>query len=49
MTKKLPCQYTSVKIPMRLAEKILASKIFNENGYRSVSEFVMDSARRRIE
>ena len=42
-------EYTSVKVPKNLADKISNSKIFNENGYRSVSEFILDSARRRIE
>lgn len=41
--------YTSVKIPKNLATKITNSKIFKDGCYRSVSEFVIDSARRRIE
>lgn len=41
-------KYTSIKLPFNLAVKILESKIYNDMCYRSVSEFVIDSARRRI-
>ena len=40
-------EYTSVKVPKILAEKIM-NKTKNE-GYRSVSEFVLESTRRRLE
>ena len=41
-------EYTSVKVPKILANKI--SSVAIKNGvYRSVSEFVLDSARRRLE
>ena len=41
--------YTSIKVPKVFAEKITNSKIYKEYGYRSVSEFMIDSTRRRIE
>ena len=41
--------YTSVKVPKTLADKITNSAIYKEWGFRSVSEFMIDSARRRIE
>jgi hypothetical protein len=40
-------EYTAVKIPVVLAEKI-NSKL-DEFGYRSLTEFVIDSARRRLD
>lgn len=39
--------YTSVKVPKILAEKIQTVAI--EEGYRSVSEFILDASRRRLE
>jgi len=41
--------YTSVKLPVRLAEIIRGCKTFKELGYRSVSEFVVEMARREAE
>lgn len=41
-------EYTSVKVPKILAEKISNTAIRN-GVYRSVSEFILDSARRRLE
>ena len=41
-------EYTSVKIPKVLAEKIKLT-VVNKGEYRSVSEFVLDSIRRRLE
>ena len=40
-------EYTSVKVPKVLAERI--NEIANREGYRSVSEFILESARRRLE
>ena len=40
-------EYTSVKVPKVLAERI--NEIVNREGFRSVSEFVLDSTRRRLE
>lgn len=41
-------QYTSVKVPKVLADKI--NKVAIKDGiYRSVYEFVLDSARRRLD
>ncbi len=39
--------YTSVKVPKTLAEKI--NVVAEKEGYRSVSEFLLDAARRRLE
>lgn len=39
--------YTSVKVPKILAEKIQA--IATPEGYRSVSEFLLEAGRRRLE
>ena len=38
-------QYTSVKIPQVLAEKIMNNPNIQSWGYRSVSEFVIESTR----
>lgn len=38
--------YTSVKIPKILSEKI--TKILDKNGYRSVSEFIMEAIREHL-
>jgi Arc/MetJ-type ribon-helix-helix transcriptional regulator len=44
----MAAEYTSVKVPKVLAEKI--SNVAIKNGiYRSVSEFMLDSARRRLD
>ena len=40
-------EYTSIKIPKTLSVKI--KKIIEREGFRSVSEFVLDSTRRRID
>ncbi|MCV0372754.1 MAG: ribbon-helix-helix domain-containing protein [Nitrosarchaeum sp.] len=40
-------EYTSVKVPKVLAEKIMNKT--KDQGYRSVSEFVLESTRRRLE
>jgi metal-responsive CopG/Arc/MetJ family transcriptional regulator len=40
-------EYTSVKIPKVLADRI--NQVAGQMGYRSVSEFVLDSTRRRLE
>ena len=42
-------EYTSIKIPKVFANKIITSEIYKSMCFRSVSEFMMDSARRRIE
>lgn len=42
-------QYTSVKVPKALSEIIKNSTTYTAWGYRSVSEFILDSARRRID
>ncbi|GEM_PF-1879869 len=39
--------YTSVKVPKVLAEKIQVVAV--KEGYRSVSEFLLDAGRRRLE
>ena len=39
--------YTSVKVPKVLAEKIQTVAV--QEGYRSVSEFLLDAGRRRLE
>ncbi|MCH7560594.1 MAG: ribbon-helix-helix protein, CopG family [Thaumarchaeota archaeon] len=39
--------YTSIKVPKVLAEKIQV--VAQEEGYRSVSEFMLDAGRRRLE
>lgn len=41
--------YTSIKCPKQLAHIIIESDIYKHYGYRSVSEFVLASARHRIE
>jgi len=38
--------YTSIKMPTALAEKI--KSVANDEGYRSVSEFVMEATRMRL-
>jgi len=38
--------YTSIKMPISLAQKI--KSVANEEGYRSVSEFVMEATRMRL-
>lgn len=44
----MTAEYTSVKVPKILAEKI--SDVAIKHGiYRSVSEFMLDSARRRLD
>jgi len=40
-------EYTSVKVPKILANKI--SVAAKDEGYRSVSEFLLDAGRRRLE
>jgi metal-responsive CopG/Arc/MetJ family transcriptional regulator len=47
VNQRLPTAYTSVKVPKVLAERIL--KICEKEGYRSVSEFILDATRRRLE
>lgn len=42
-------EYTSIKCPKQLADVITKSAIFKHYGYRSVSEFVLASARQRVE
>ena len=37
--------YTSIKIPIRLAERIRESNRFKEYGFRSVSEYVLEATR----
>lgn len=39
-------KYTSVKVPKRLSERI--QSICEEWGYRSITEFVIESARLRL-
>jgi hypothetical protein len=39
--------YTSVKIPDPLTARI--KKLSDQNGYRTITEFVIDAARRRID
>ena len=46
-TVSMKCPYTSVKIPKVLAERI--KKVCEPLGYRSVSEFILDATRRRLE
>lgn len=41
-------EYTSVKVPRALANKIMEIAV-KDGVYRSVSEFILDSARRRLE
>lgn len=40
-------EYTSIKVPRTLAERI--NKVAPVLGYRSVSEFILDSARRHLD
>ena len=40
-------EYTSVKVPKILASRIMLTA--REEGYRSVSEFLLDAGRRRLE
>ncbi len=42
-------KYASVKIPRGLADKIVAEAILKLCTYRTVSEFVIESARRQLE
>jgi len=42
-------EYTSIKCPKQLANIVTNSDIFKHYGYRSVSEFILASARQRIE
>ena len=42
-------EYTSIKMPKALAEKIKNHMLFIDNGYRSISEFTLDAVRRRME
>ena len=39
--------YTSVKVPKKLSEKIRL--VVDEEGYRSVSEFMLEASRRRLD
>lgn len=39
-------KYTSVKLPKTLADKI--NKIADSNGYRSVSDFVLEATRKHL-
>lgn len=39
-------EYTSIKVPMVLADKIRS--VAEKQGYRSVSEFVMEATRRHL-
>lgn len=39
-------EYTSIKVPMVLADKI--RNVADDQGYRSVSEFVMEATRMRL-
>lgn len=41
--------YTSVKIPMRLAEMIKESKRYKEFGYTSVSSYVLEATRTHLD
>jgi metal-responsive CopG/Arc/MetJ family transcriptional regulator len=43
----MPKGYRTISIPENLAKKI--EKYLDEYGYRNLSEFVIDSARRRLE
>jgi metal-responsive CopG/Arc/MetJ family transcriptional regulator len=45
--KDINLRYATVKIPRAMTDKI--TKIGEHYGYRSVSEFVIDAARRRLE
>jgi len=47
--KKINTGYTSVKVPNQLSEIIENSDIYKHYGYRSVSEFILATARSRIE
>lgn len=40
-------EYTSVKLPKAIAQRV--NKAIEEQGYRSMSDFVIDSTRRRLE
>ena len=42
-------KYTSVQIPVKLADAIDKTIELSGMGYRSRSEFIMDAIRRRIE
>ena len=42
-------KYASIKIPKGLADKIVAEAIQKLGTYRSISEFVIESARRHLE
>ena len=42
-------KYSSIKIPRGLADKIVAEAIQKLGTYRTVSEFVIESARRQLE
>ena len=45
--KDINLRYATVKIPRALTEKI--TKVGEQYGYRSISEFVIDAARRRLD
>ena len=44
----MAAEYTSVKVPKVLAERI-SDMAIKHGIYRSVSEFILDSARRRLD
>jgi len=41
--------YTSVKIPMALAERIRNSKYYQDYGFTSVSQYIMEATRRHLD
>lgn len=41
-------EYTSVKVPKVLTERIRNSQHYKEFGYRSVSEFILEATRDRL-
>lgn len=41
--------YTSIKVPKTLADRIVNADVYNKLGYRSVSEFILEAARLRLE
>ncbi len=42
-------KYYSLKIPLGLAEKIAETAVQKQGTYRTVSEFVIESARRQLD
>jgi hypothetical protein len=42
-------KYANIKIPQGLADRIVEVAIQRDRTYRTVSEFVIDSARRHLE